>query len=59
MKNYVEWKSEHGEIMVQVFSVGALLDVQKMYIDRGYYIKETALGIYNSYFFTVGNAEEY
>lgn len=58
MKNYVEWRNESGERMIQVFNEEDLPNVQRHYIERGCYIKETIRGFGNSYFFTVYSANQ-
>lgn len=58
MKNYVEWKNEFGEIIVQVLNEWDLPNVQRHYIERGYYIKETICGFGNSYFFTIYSVDQ-
>lgn len=51
MKNYKEWKSETGEIIVEVYNESDLSDVQKIYIERGYYITWTKHELWNDHHF--------
>lgn len=57
MCNYVEWKTEWGEIMVEVLNNSDLNSIQKQYLDKGYVILETFLGKEKHYFFVVGKVE--
>lgn len=41
MSNYIVWKDEFGNIMVEVFNAMDIVDVQKIFIEKGYYIVET------------------
>lgn len=41
MSNYIVWKDEYGNIMVEVFNDMDIVDVQKIFIEKGYYILET------------------
>lgn len=46
------------EEIVQVANEYDLVNVQKHYIEKGYYIRETIRGFGSSYFFTVNSIEQ-
>lgn len=53
MKNYVEWRNDFGERIIQVFNEEDLPIVQKYCVEKGFYIKETIRGFDNSYLFKI------
>ncbi len=58
MSNYVMWYNEWSDQMVEVFNECDLNSVQKIFVDKGYIIKETFLGKGNHYFFVIELTEE-
>ena len=53
MSNYMIWKNEFNEIIVQVFNEYDLRHIQKDFIDKGYYILETFQDRMGDYYFKV------
>lgn len=55
MSNYMIWKNEFDEIIVQVFNEYDLRCIQKDFIDKGYCILETFQDRVGHYYFKVVN----
>ena len=57
MSNYVLWKNDYGDEMVEVRNESELPEVQKVFTAKGYLVESTFRGIYGHWFFVIRKPE--
>lgn len=47
MSNYIIWKTEYDEVMVEVFNEYDILNIQKQFIEQGYIVISICRGVFD------------